>query len=119
MWHNAEMQTVVETRHYAARAEKLLAESARNELIDFLATHPLRGDILAGTGGLRKVRFARGGRGKSGGVRVIYYYASAETPIFLLEIFGKNQKASLTAAELHAIGKAAAEIKQQVQRKKR
>ena len=44
------MQTVVETRHFAARAEKFLSENQRNELIDFLATHPLQGDVLAGTG---------------------------------------------------------------------
>jgi hypothetical protein len=67
------MQTVVETRRFAARAEKLLSENERSELIDFLANDPLRGDTLAGTGGIRKVRFARSGRGKSAGVRVIYY----------------------------------------------
>ena len=112
------MQTVAETRHFAARAEKLLSEPERNQLIDFLATHPLRGDVLAGTGGIRKVRFARGSRGKSGGVRVIYYYYGAETPIYLLEIFGKNQKANLSAAERNALGKVVTAIKQQMQRTK-
>jgi hypothetical protein len=118
MGHNLKMQTVVETRHYVSRAEKLLSENERNELIDFLATHPLRGDVLAGTGGIRKVRFARSGRGKSGGVRVIYYQYSAERPIYLLEIFGKNEKANLTAAERNALAKVVAEIKQQLQRTK-
>jgi hypothetical protein len=118
MGHNSEMQTVVETRHYAARAQKLLSEDGRNELIDFLATHPLQGDILAGTGGIRKLRFARSGRGKSGGVRVIYYYYSAEKPIYLLEIFGKNEKANLTAAERNALARVVAEIKRQMQRTK-
>ena len=74
----AMMQTVVETRHYAARAEKFLSESERDALIDFVAFAPLRGDVLVGTGGIRKVRFARGGRGKSGGVRVIYYLYTTE-----------------------------------------
>jgi hypothetical protein len=78
----------------------------------------LRGDVLAGTGGIRKVRFARSGRGKSGGVRVIYYYYGAETPIYLLEIFGKNEKADLTAAERNALAKVVAEIKQQFRRTK-
>jgi len=116
MGQNAEMQTVVETRHFVARAEKLLSENERDELIDFLATCPLRGDLLAGTGGMRKVRFARGARGKSGGVRVIYYYYSVEKPIFLLEIFGKNERASLTAKERNRLGKIVGEIKRQLQR---
>jgi hypothetical protein len=109
------MQTVVETRHYVARAEKLLSENDRNELIDFLATRPLRGNVLAGTGGIRKVRFAKGGKGKSGGVRVIYYYYSAERPVYLLEIFGKNEKANLSRAERNALAKVVAEIKRQLQ----
>jgi hypothetical protein len=111
------VQTVVETRHYAARAEKLLSENERNELIDVVARYPLRGDVLAGTGGLRKVRFARSGRGKSGGVRAVYYYHSGERPIYLLEIFGKNEKANLTKAERDALAKVVAELKQQTQRK--
>jgi hypothetical protein len=111
MGHNSKMQTVVETHHYVARAEKLLSENERNEVIDSLAAHPLRGDILAGTGGIRKVRFAKGGRGKSGGVRVIYYYSSGEKPIYLLEIFAKNEKSSLTAAERNALAKVVVEVK--------
>jgi hypothetical protein len=116
MGQNAGMQTVGETRHFVARAGKLLSKNGRNELIDFVATRPLRGDLLAGTGGMRKVRFARGARGKSGGVRVIYYYYSTEKPIFLLEIFGKNEWASLTAKERNRLAKIVAEIKRQFQR---
>ena len=71
---------------------------------------------MAGTSGIRKIRFAKGGRGKSGGVRVIYYYYSAERPIYLLEIFGKNEKANLTKAERNALAKVAAEIKRELQR---
>ena len=112
------MQTVVETRHFAARAEKFLSENQRNELIDFLATHPLQGDVLAGTGGIRQVGFERSGRGKRAGVRVIYYYYNAEKPIFLLEIFGKNEKVNHTAAERNALAKVVTEIKQQLQRRK-
>jgi hypothetical protein len=100
--HNVEVQTVVETRHYALRAEKLLSDQERCELIDSVAAHPLQGDLLVGTGGLRKFRFAKGGRGKSGGVRVIYYYGRAEHPLFLLEVFGKNEKANLSKAERNA-----------------
>jgi len=94
-----------------------LSESERDALINFLAFAPLRGDLLVGTGGIRKVRFARGGRGKSGGVRVIYYFYTAEKPIYLLEIFGKNEKANLTAAQRNPLAQVAAEIKQQLLRR--
>jgi len=112
------MQTVVETRHFAARAEKVLTEDERNALINILASDPLRGAVLAGTGGIRKVRFARGGRGKSGGVRAVYYFYNADNPIYLLEVFGKNEKANLTAAERNALAKGVAEIRQQLRRTK-
>ncbi len=110
------MQTVVETRHYAARAEKLLSEDERNDLIDSIAADPLQGDLLVGTAGLRKVRFAKGGRGKSGGVRVIYYYHRVDRPIYLLEIFGKNEQANLSKAERNALAKVVVEIKKQLER---
>ena len=61
--------------------------------------------LLAGTGGVRKLRWAREGRGKSGGVRVIYYFHSERLPLYLLTIFGKNEKANLTKAEANALSK--------------
>jgi hypothetical protein len=51
------------------------------------------------TGGGRKLRWKAPGRGKRGGVRVIYYYHNASMPLFLLNVFGKNEKANLTQAE--------------------
>lgn len=110
------MQTVVETRHFILRVEKLLSEIERHELIDFIAGHPLKGDVVMGTGGLRKVRFGRGARGKSGGVRAIYYYYNADHPIFLLEIFEKSEKADLTRAERNALAKVVTELKAELQR---
>jgi len=107
------VRTVVETRHYALRAEKLLSDQERSELIDAIAANPLQGDLLVGTGGIRKARFAKGGRGKSGGVRAIYYYGGADRPVFLLEIFGKNEKANLSPAERNALAKVVDEIKKQ------
>jgi hypothetical protein len=54
---------------------------------------------MQGTGGVRKLRWGRGGRGKSGGVRVIYYFHSEVMPLYLLTVFGKNEKADLSKAE--------------------
>ena len=65
------MLTIVETSAFARRAEKLLSAEEHDELIFSLALHPKAGDEIPGTGGVRKVRFAARGKGKSGGVRVI------------------------------------------------
>jgi len=54
---------------------------------------------MQGTGGIRKLRWSAQGKGKSGGVRVIYYYHNETIPLFLLTVFGKGEKANLTKAE--------------------
>jgi hypothetical protein len=54
---------------------------------------------MEGTGGIRKLHWARGGKGKSGGVRVIYYYPDQRIPLYLLTVFGKNEKSNITKSE--------------------
>ena len=93
------MLTVAETQEYIRRAEKLLSEDERQEIVSYLALHPKTGDLIEGTGGIRKLRWARGGRGKSGGVRVIYYVHSELMPLYLLTLFAKNERANLSKAE--------------------
>lgn len=61
--------------------------------------------LIAGTGGIRKLRWVREGMGKSGGVRVIYYYHNDHIPLYLLTVFGKNQKANLSKAEANELSK--------------
>ena len=80
-------------------AEKLLSVEERQDLINYLAEHPKSGDIMEGTGGVRKLRWRRGGQGKSGGVRVIYYFHDDLMPLYLLTLFAKGDKANLTKAE--------------------
>jgi hypothetical protein len=60
--------TVVETGVFTRRAEKLLTTEERGALVDYLAENPEAGDEIEGTGGVRKLRYAAKGRGKSGGV---------------------------------------------------
>jgi hypothetical protein len=97
--------TVVETSTFARRAEQLLTIEEYAELILFLALHPESGTVISGTGGLRKVRFAALGRGKSGGVRVIYYFFDNESPLYALMLYGKNEQADLSAEQKkHAAG---------------
>ena len=97
------LTTVTELPEYIRRSGELLNEAERKSVIDYLAAHPRAGDIMEGTGGIRKLRWGRGGRGKSGGVRVIYYYHDSRIPLYLLTIFGKNEKANLSKAERNAL----------------
>jgi hypothetical protein len=105
------MQTVVETPIFTRRAQKLLTEAEHMELIAFLAAQPEAGDEIVGTGGVRKVRFAARGKGKSGGVRVIYYFHDRDVPLYALYIYGKNERADLTAEQRKSAAAFAAAIK--------
>jgi hypothetical protein len=91
--------TVVETPEFVARAGKLLTEAEHDALIAYLATNPSAGDLLQGTGGIRKFRWALAGRGKRGGARVLHFFHNAEMPVFALTIFAKNERADLSQAE--------------------
>ena len=97
------MHTVVELPEYLRRAERLLSEDERQELVDYLAEHPEAGVIMRGMGGIRKLRWARTGMGKRGGVRVIYYYHNEQMPLYLLSLFGKGAKDDLNPSERRAL----------------
>jgi hypothetical protein len=93
------MQTIVELPEFLRRADKLLGESERQSLISYVAEFPKSGVIMRGTGGIRKLRWAREGGGKSGGARVVYYFQNEQIPLYLLTIFGKGEKANLSPSE--------------------
>jgi len=93
------MITIAETEPFQKKANKLLSVEERNELISYLAENPNSGVLIQGTGGIRKLRWARSGSGKSGGVRIIYFHHSDVMPLYLLAIFGKNEKANVSAQE--------------------
>ena len=75
-----------------------------------LLVSPDCGDVMRGTGGVRKVRFAVAGRGKSGGARVVYFFRNEDMPVFLLTVFAKNEKGNLSEAERNAMAKVAESI---------
>lgn len=102
--------TIVETNAYLADAKGLLTDEERAVIAETIATDPERGDVIVGGGGIRKIRFAVGGRGKSGGARVVYLYHSMGFPAFLLTVFGKNERADLTRAEVNALAVAVKRI---------
>ncbi|MDR1848412.1 MAG: type II toxin-antitoxin system RelE/ParE family toxin [Zoogloeaceae bacterium] len=93
------MHVIAELPSYIRLADKLLSEEERQDLISYLAEHPKSGDIMEGTGGVRKLRWRRGSQGKSGGVRVIYYYHDDLMPLYLLTLFAKGDKTNLTKFE--------------------
>jgi hypothetical protein len=95
--------TVVETRQFQQRAATRMSDAERQAFITFIAGHPEDGDIMVGTGGVRKSRWGVGSRGKSGGVRVIYYYHNPDMPIFLLTVFAKNERDNLNQREKNAL----------------
>lgn len=97
--------TIAELPEFSRKARQLLTEEEVDELIEFLAFHPQAGVIMSGTGGVRKLRWAREGKGKSGGTRVIYYFHNESIPVFLLTIYGKGKKDNLTKAERNALAK--------------
>jgi len=96
--------TVAELPEYLRAAARLLADADRRAIVAHLAAHPAAGDLIEGTGGVRKLRWARDGRGKSGGVRVVYYFHSEAMPLYLLTMFAKNERANLSKAERNALG---------------
>ena len=90
---------IAELPTYTRLADKLLSAEECQDLIVYLAEHPKAGDIMEGTGGVRKLRWRRGSQGKSGGVRIIYYYHDDLMPLYLLTLFAKGDKANLSKAE--------------------
>jgi hypothetical protein len=89
----------IETPVFTRMVDGLLDIDGQRELQNVLIANPLKGDLISGGGGIRKLRHAVSGRGKSGGVRVIYYVKTANDVIHMLVIYPKSKKDNLTDAE--------------------
>jgi len=96
---------VVATLGYDRRARKLLTPTERAAAELEIALAPTAWPVIRGTGGARKARAARGGRGKSGGVRIIYFVVSRRGVIYMIDIYAKSEKEDLTDAERREIHK--------------
>ena len=92
-----------ETARFVKRAENLLGADIISELQLYLCRYPEDGAIIPASNGIRKLRWAASGRGKRGGARIIYYYAVSADRILLLDIYAKNEKENLTAADLREL----------------
>jgi hypothetical protein len=95
--------TIVETEEFLRKSRPLISDSDRAALVAFVGANPEAGEIIRGTGGVRKIRWALEGMGKRGGARVIYYYHNERLPVFLLSAYAKNRKADLSQAERNAM----------------
>jgi hypothetical protein len=92
------MQAVVETPDYLRDARAAgIGDDERRSIVDYVAASPRAGDLIVGSGGARKIRFAAPGRGKSGGYRVVTYYGGDDLPVFLLNVFKKGDRVNLSA----------------------
>lgn len=89
----------VETPIFTVQVTELLTDTEYSEFQQFLIANPEAGDVIQETGGLRKVRWAAGGKGKSGGVRVIYYYVDQAEQMRMLLMYKKGRKDTLTAED--------------------
>jgi hypothetical protein len=102
---------VVELETFLRGAAVLWDDREREGFIDFIALHSDAGEIIPGTGGLRKIRWSRQGMGKRGGARVIYYYENPSCPVFLLAVYAKAAQENLSAEQKLAYRKLVAVLK--------
>lgn len=103
--------TIVETPAFLNLAGAIWTDAERAELIDYVARNPESGDVIPGTGGVRKLRWARAGTGKRGGARVIYFYYHTDAPIYMLLAYAKAASVDMTPDQKRQVTKLTAMLK--------
>lgn len=98
--YNQTMLTVIETPIFSRLWPAYWSEGERGEFAAFIAQHPDEGDVVQGSGGVRKVRWSRAGSGKSGGVRVIYFARNGLGELVLMFMYAKSKVGTLKASTL-------------------
>ncbi|MDD3591931.1 MAG: type II toxin-antitoxin system RelE/ParE family toxin [Sulfurovum sp.] len=101
----------IESKLFEKLRESYLDDEGYRALQNFLIEQPLAGDVIQGTGGLRKVRWSVKGKGKRGGVRTIYLYLTGRGHIHLLMIYAKNEMEDLTPTQKKVLKAITEEIK--------
>ncbi len=96
---------ILETAAFTRRTLALLADESYRELQNALLERPQLGDLISGSGGIRKLRWALPGRGKRGGVRILYYWITARDQIFMLTAYPKSARGDLTKRQLALLRK--------------
>ena len=88
---------------FTRQVQRLLDTESYHLLQLRLVGDPEAGDLIRGTGGLRKIRWQGAGRGKRGGVRVIYYWAASDDVVLMLLMYGKNERDDLSAEQMKVL----------------
>ncbi len=112
------LHEVIETPAYLAAAARAgMTEDDRVAVVDFIAANPQAGDLIKGSGGVRKVRIAKPGGGKSGGWRVLTAYVSDTVVVLLVTAYGKNQRGNVSKAEINEMFQLMKVLKAEARRK--
>jgi mRNA-degrading endonuclease RelE of RelBE toxin-antitoxin system len=96
---------IVETSIFTKEIMRILSDEEYREFQNFLVAHPESGDVIKGSGGLRKIRWKVKGRGKSGGIRTIYYYRSSESLLLMIFVYEKSKTEDLTPRQIEILKK--------------
>jgi mRNA-degrading endonuclease RelE of RelBE toxin-antitoxin system len=94
---------IIETPIFTKRILEVLSDDEYRELQQVLAKNPEQGAIIPGGGGLRKIRWKAGERGKRGGARIIYYWFVSDSTVLMLFVFKKNERSDITKAQLKVL----------------
>ena len=100
LWRTIESMIFIETKVFTKLVQSLLSDDEYRELQTKLIEQPDTGDIIRGSGGLRKMRWSLEGKGKSGGVRIIYYWVSHIHEIRIIYMYPKHKQENLTPEQL-------------------
>ena len=95
----------VETPVFTAEIRRLLSDDSYHALQIALLLRPEHGPLIRGSSGLRKVRWAAGGKGKRGGIRVIYYWDRATDTVYMLYAYPKSEREDLTPSQIKTLGR--------------
>lgn len=105
------LNTVAMTSSFLAQAkDEGMTEAEIQALVDILAVNPMAGNLIQGSGGCRKVRLAKTGGGKSGGYRVVTFYAPPEMPVYAFAVLSKSDRATFTPEEVAGMANLAKRI---------
>lgn len=99
---------IIETSIFSKRIKELISDDSYRELQNTLVAYPESGALIRGSGGLRKIRWVVGGRGKQGGIRVIYYWATNNNQLYMLMAYAKNELDNLSKEQLAILKKVVA-----------
>ena len=101
----------VETKLFTQLVKEYLSDEEYGELQRYIMKNPEIGKVIRGSGGVRKVRWAREGMGESGGVRTIYYWAKARDQVYMLTMYSKSEKENIDKKTLAQIAKELEDMK--------